>query len=137
MIRKKVLFLCSHNSARSQMAEGLLRALGKDAYEAHSAGTEPTCLNPYAAKVMSEIGIDISEYKSKNIDEFAEPRYDYVVTLCNGAKESCPVAAKSGEYLHVDLNDPSKCSGTEDEKLAAFRETRDKIRLWIEKTFLD
>jgi arsenate reductase len=89
-MKKKVLFVCAHNAARSQMAEGLLRSLYGDRYEAYSAGTQPSRINPYAIKVMAEIGIDISTHYSKNIDVFHGIRFDYVVPVCNKAKEECP-----------------------------------------------
>jgi len=91
MDRKKVLFLCTHNSARSQMAEGLLNALYGDRCIAYSAGTEPSNLNPYAVEVMSEIGIDISHHHSKSVEEFRNGDFDYVVTVCDSAKETCPI----------------------------------------------
>ena len=89
-MKKKVLFICTHNSARSQMAEGILRTLYGDRYEAYSAGTQPTKVNPYAIKVMSEIGIDISNHRSKSAEEFRGKEFDYVVTVCDNVKEACP-----------------------------------------------
>jgi arsenate reductase len=117
------------------MAEGLLRSLYGDRYEAYSAGTQPSRVNPYAIKVMAEIGIDISTHYSKNIDVFHGIRFDYVVPVCNKAKEECPFFQGGGEYLHNDFDDPSQFKGNEDEKLAVFRKTRDVIKGWIEKTF--
>jgi len=134
-MKKKVLFICTHNSARSQMAEGLLRSLYGDRYEAYSAGTQPSRVNPYAIKVMAEIGFDISTHYSKNIDVFHGIRFDYVVPVCNKAKEECPFFQGGGEYLHNDFDDPSQFKGNEDEKPAVFRKTRDVIKDWIEKTF--
>lgn len=132
---KKVLFICTHNAARSQMAEGLLRAFYGDRYEAYSAGTQPSMVNPYAIKVMAEIGIDISTHHSKNIDVFHGMKFDYVVTVCNKAKEACPLFLGGEESLHNDFDDPSQFKGNEDEKLAVFRKIRDVIKGWIEKTF--
>ena len=134
-MKKKVLFICTHNSARSQMAEGLLRAFYWDRYEAYSAGTQPSMVNPYAIKVMAEIGIDISTHQSKNVDVFHGMKFDYVVTVCNKAKEACPLFLGGEEYLHNDFDDPSLFKGNEDEKLAVFRKTRGVIREWIDKTF--
>ena len=134
-MKKKVLFICTHNAARSQMAEGLLRSLYGDRYEAYSAGTQPSKIHPCAIKVMAEIGIDISTHHSKNIDVFHGMKFDYVVTVCNKAKEACPLFLGGEESLHNDFDDPSQFKGNEDEKLAVFRKTRDVIKGWIEKTF--
>ena len=103
----KVLFICTHNSSRSQIGEGLLRALYGDRYEAYSAGTNPTRVNPYAIRVMKEIGIDISSQSSKSVDEFLYKKFDYVVTVCNHAKEECPMFPGARKYLHQDFEDPS------------------------------
>ncbi|MCX7919285.1 MAG: arsenate reductase ArsC [bacterium] len=135
-MKKRVLFICTHNSARSQMAEGILRAVYSDRYEVYSAGTEPTAVNPYAIKVMAELGIDISNHRAKSIDEFRECQFDYVVTVCDSAKETCPYFPGAGKKLHQSFDDPSKFQGTEDEILAGFRRVRDEIKAWIEKTFI-
>ncbi len=130
----KVLFICTHNSARSQMAEGLLRSLRGDLYDAFSAGTIASKVNPYAIKVMSEIGIDISHHRSKSIDEFKGQIFDYVVTVCDNAKENCPFFP--GKYVfHKGFQDPADFEGTDEEKLMIFRKVRDEIRSWIESTF--
>ena len=134
-MKKKVLFLCTHNSARSQMAEGLLRAMYGDYYDVYSAGIEPSKVNPYAIKVMSEIGIDISTQYSKNIDVFSGIKFDYVITVCNQAKEKCTFFGGGKEYLHCDFEDPSQINGNENQKLTNFKRVRDSIRNWIEKTF--
>jgi len=118
------------------MAEGLLRALYGDQYEVYSAGTHPTGVNPYAIKVMSEIGIDISNHKSKSIEEFFGMEIDYVVTLCDKAKETCPYFPCGKKYLHQSFEDPANYEGSEEEKLEAFRKVRDKIKEWIIKTFV-
>lgn len=132
--KQKVLFICTHNSARSQMAEGILRALW-DRYEAYSAGTQPSKVNPYAIKVMSEIGIDISNHRSKSIEEFRGMEFDCVVTVCDNAKETCPFFPGGKKYLHREFNDPAEFTGKEDEIIAMFRCVRDEIKRWIEKTF--
>ena len=135
MRRKKILFICTHNSARSQMAEGLLNALYSDRFEAYSAGIEPGAVNPYAIKAMAEIGIDISKNRSKSLQEFQGVKFDYVVTVCDQEKGACPFFPGAGTYLHQSFDDPSKFQGTNDEILARVREVRDEIRAWIEETF--
>jgi arsenate reductase len=136
MEKKKVLFLCTHNSARSQMAEGLLRALRGNRYEAYSAGTEPTAVSPYAVKVMAEIGIDISRHRSKSVDAFTSGSFDYVVTVCDNAKEACPFFPGGRKMLHESFEDPSTFAGGEEEITAGFRHIRNEIKGWIEETFL-
>ena len=133
--KKKVLFICTHNSARSQMAEGLLNAFYGDRFETCSAGTEPSQVNPYAIKAMAEIGIDISKNRSKSLQEFQGVKFDYVVTVCDQEKGACPFFPGAGTYLHQSFDDPSQFQGTEDEVLAKVREVRNEIRAWIEKTF--
>ena len=135
MNRKNVLFVCTHNSARSQVAEGLLNALYGDRYVAFSAGTEPTKLNPYAVEVMSEIGIDISHHYSKSVEEFRNEDFDYVVTVCDSAKETCPIFSGGKKYLHETFEDPSDFKGTQDEVRLRFRHVRDQIEEWIRRTF--
>lgn len=132
--RKKVLFICTHNSARSQMAEGFLNALKGDKYEAYSAGVEPSGLNPCAVKVMQEIGIDISTHRSKSINEFYGVKFDYVVTVCEQT-EGCPLFLGGEKYIHKSFEDSSKFKGSEEEVVKAFRRVRDQIKDWIEKTF--
>jgi len=134
-MKKKVLFICTHNSARSQMAEGILQTLYGDRYEAYSAGTQPTKVNPYAIKVMSEIGIDISNHRSKSAEEFRGKEFDYVVTVCDNAKEACPFFPGGKTYLHKGFKDPSEFKGNENEIVAEFRRVRDEIKRWIEETF--
>jgi arsenate reductase len=136
MERKRVLFVCTHNSARSQMAEGLLNAVYGKRYIAFSAGTEPSNLNPYAVEVMSEIGIDISNQRSKSVEEFRNEDFDYVVTLCDSAKETCPIFSSGKKYLHETFDDPSDFKGTEDEEVRLrFRRVRDQIQEWVRRTF--
>jgi arsenate reductase len=132
---KKVLFICTHNSARSHMAEGFVNALYADRYSAFSAGTEPSALNPYAVRVMQEIGIDISDHRSKSADEFMEQDLDYVVTVCDHAKEACPFFPGGRKTMHKGFQDPASVAGTEEKILALFRRVRDEIRDWIENAF--
>lgn len=122
----KILVICTGNSARSQMAEGFLKHYKKK-WEIYSAGTKPTGLNPLAVEVMSEKGIDISGYKSKSIDLFLNKKFDYIITVCDNAKESCPVFPGNAKYLHWSLKDPAAIEGTKEEKLIVFRKTRDEI----------
>jgi arsenate reductase len=132
---EKVLFICTHNSARSQMAEGLLRTLYGVEYEAFSGGTQPSEVNPHAVRVMAEMGIDISAHRSKHVKEFLGVTFDSVVTVCDKAKESCPFFPGAKEYIHQSFADPATCTGTEEEILDCFRRSRDEIKGWIEKTF--
>jgi len=134
--KKKVLFICTHNSARSQMAEGILRALYPERYEAYSAGTDPLEVNPHAVKVMEEIGIDISRHRAKSIQEFRDELFDYVVTVCDQAKESCPFFP-GRKVIHKSFPVPSLRTGTEDEIVEGFREVRDELILWITNAFKD
>jgi arsenate reductase len=117
------------------MAEGLLRSLFGDKYEAFSAGTEPGNVHPKAIKVMKEIGIDISKHYSKNVKEFIKDDFDYVITVCGGAKESCPFFPGGKQQFHKDFEDPSSFSGNEEKVLDKFREIRDALKEWIEKFF--
>jgi len=134
--KKKVLFICTHNSARSQMAEGLLNALGGDRYEAFSAGTETSDVRPQAVEAMREIGIDISDHYSKGLEPFLDKELDVVVTVCDRARESCPYFPGGKEVLHKGFDDPSAGQGTQEEKMRVFRRTRDEIRDWIQEAFL-
>lgn len=133
--KKKVLFLCTQNSARSQMAEGWLRALRGHAYEAYSAGTQPSQVNPLAVKAMARAGIDISSHRSKGVEEFLGQEFDYVVTVCDNARESCPYFPGAKQLLHHSFADPAAAKGSEEERLAVFEKVRDEIQEWIEKTF--
>lgn len=134
--KKKVLFLCTHNSARSQMAEGLLKNLYGDRFEVFSAGTEPSRVNPYAIRVMDELGIDISEHKSKSLNCFEGTQMDYVVTVCDNAKESCPTYP-GVHVIHKGFKDPSQFRGKDEEILEGFRKIRDEIKAWIGNEFKD
>ncbi len=124
---KKVLFLCTHNSARSQMAEGLLRHAAGDRFEVFSAGTEETRVNPLAIEAMSELGVDITSHSSKTLDRFLDQALDYVVTVCDNANESCPVFPWASERIHWSFEDPSLATGSHEERLAEFCRIRDQI----------
>src|SRR5713226_3966285 len=138
--RMRVLFLCTHNSSRSQMAEGLLRARGGKRYRAFSAGTHPRSVHPLAVQVMAELGIDISEASSqraKDIEEFSsEPPMDLVVTVCDEAAEECPYFPNARQQKHWSFPDPSAATGSEEERLAVFRRVRDAIAARID-TFVN
>ena len=134
--RRRVLFLCTHNSARSQMAEGLLRALGSDHFEAFSAGTEATTVRPQAIRAMAELGIDISGYESKTLQRYLDQPFDKVITVCDQANEACPVFFGARERLHWSFPDPSQATGTEAEQLSVYRMVRDAIRERIERELL-
>ena len=126
-MKKRILFLCTGNSARSQMAEGLLRHEAGERFEVFSAGTHPSKVRPEAIAVMKEIGIDISGHRSKSVDEFAGPDLDMVITVCDNAKESCPVFPGPTERLHWPFEDPASVEGTEEQRRDAFRRVRDQI----------
>ncbi|MBC7324198.1 MAG: arsenate reductase (thioredoxin) [Moorella sp. (in: Bacteria)] len=132
MANKKVLFLCTGNSCRSQMAEGFAKVLGKDKWEVHSAGTNPAGVNPRAVRVMAEAGIDISGQSSKAVDPDLLNSADFVVTLCGDAAESCPLTPPSVRRLHWPLEDPARATGTEEEIMASFRAVRDEIKRRVE-----
>ena len=153
MSKVKVLFLCTYNSARSQMAEGLLRHLYGDKYEAFSAGATPTQVNPLAIKVMAEIGVDISKHRSKSLEEFRDKDINLIVSVCESSvKVICPFCSSPivgdrpeiiGEtlpgakrYLHHPFSDPSEVGGSDEEKIAAFRSIRDGIKKWIYDYFM-
>jgi arsenate reductase len=135
--RARVLFLCTHNSARSQMAEGLLRHLAGDRFEAHSAGTEATRVRPLAIRAMDEVGVDISGQESKTLERYLEEPFDYVITVCDDANEACPYFPGARNRLHWSLEDPSRAEGSEDERLAMFRRVRDEIGERIEQELVD
>jgi arsenate reductase len=133
--KPRVLFLCTHNSARSQMAEGMLRNLAEGRFEVMSAGTEATHVRRQAIKVMNEIGIDISGQESKTLARYLGQPFDYVITVCDEANEACPVFPGAKNRLHWSLEDPSRAYGSEEERLAIFRRVRDEIREHIEQQF--
>lgn len=135
MARETVLFVCTHNSSRSQMAEGLLRARYGERYAAYSAGTRPGGVNPLAVTAMAELGIDIAGHRSDHVDAFAGMPMDYVVTVCDSARESCPYLAARVQNIHHRFRDPSTERGSDEEKLGAFREIRDQIDAWLGEAF--
>jgi arsenate reductase len=129
--KTRVLILCTGNSARSQMAEGLLRHDAGGRFEVQSAGTKPSSVRPEAIAVMKELGIDISAQRSKHVDEFEGQRFDYVITVCDNARESCPAFFGAAKRLHQSFDDPAELSGSQDERLAAFRRVRDELRTYL------
>jgi len=131
--KKRVLILCTGNSARSQVAEGLLRHDFGDRFEVASAGTKPSRVRPEAIAVMKELGIDIAGHRSKSVDEFADQKFDYVLTVCDNAKETCPVFPGHGNRLHHSFEDPAATDGSEQERLAVFRRVRDQIRQYLQR----
>jgi len=124
---KRVLFLCTHNSARSQMAEGLLRKQAGDRFDVFSAGTEATRVHPLAIAAMKELGIDISKQQSKALDRYLGQKFDYVITVCDRANESCPIFPDDPERIHWSFEDPSAATGNDEQKLKVFRRVRDEI----------
>jgi arsenate reductase len=134
-MKKQILFLCTHNSCRSQMAEGLVNHFLSNSCQAFSAGTEATRVNPLAAQVLTELGIDTSQLRSKTMDEFAGQTFDHVVTLCGDANEKCPLFFGGVERLHRGFEDPSRLKGSEEEVLPEFRRVRDEIKEWITDYF--
>jgi arsenate reductase len=127
-VKRRVLFLCTHNSARSQMAEGFLRALAGDRYEVASAGTEARGVNPLAVSAMAEAGVDISGHTSKTLDRFIGEPWDDVITVCDSANEACPIFPATTTRLHWSFDDPSAAQGSEAERLDVFRRIRDEIK---------
>ena len=125
--KKRVLLVCTGNSCRSQMAEGFLRETAGERFEASSAGTNPTRVNPIAVRVMAEVGADISQQRSKSIDELLDQGFDYVIMVCDRARETCPVFPGPAKSLHWSFDDPDAAEGSEQERLEVFRRTRDEI----------
>ncbi len=136
-MKTRVLFLCTHNSARSQMAEGLLRHYYGDRFEAYSAGTVATSVNPYAVRAMAELGIDISGQRSKSAVELLEQgvEVDVVVTVCDRARGECPTFPGARRYLHRAFEDPAAVEGSDEEKMEAFRRVRDQIKAFLDEAF--
>lgn len=132
MSRQRVLILCTGNSARSQMAEGLLRWLAGDRFEVASAGTRPSLVRPEAIRAMAELGVDLSSHRSKSVDEFAGDRFDFVITVCDNARENCPVFPAGTARVHWSFADPAAVEGDEAVRLEAFRRIRDQIRVRLE-----
>lgn len=135
--KKKVLILCTGNSARSQMAEGLLKHITQNKYDIYSAGTKPTSVRSEAISVLREIGIDISANRSKSVDEFANQKIDFVLTVCDSAKEICPFFPAPTKLIHHSFNDPAEIQGDEKTRVAAFRETRNKIQKYLKDSFCE
>jgi len=133
-VKKRVLFLCTQNSARSQMAEALMRWMYGDRYEVFSAGTKPATVNPYAIKAIQELGIDMEGHRSKSVEEFAEKEFDYVVTVCDSARENCPFFPGK-IVIHRAFPDPAAATGTDDDIMGVFRKVRDEIRDWLVAQF--
>jgi len=133
MNKQRVLVLCTGNSARSQMAEGLLRHDAGDRFEVESAGTKPGRVRLEAIAVMKELGIDISGHRSKSVDEFRDHSFDYVLTVCDNANESCPIYPGHANRLHHSFEDPAAVKGSEEQRLSAFRVVRDQIRQYLRK----
>ena len=134
--RKRILFICAHNAGRSQMAEAMVNHMFDHKLEAKSGGILPSQINPLAIEVMSEMGIDISKQRSKHINELEGEKFDYVVTMCTEDEETCPFFFGGKEYMHHSFRDPSRVTGTEEEKLHKVREIRDDILSWIRGTFM-
>ena len=128
MTKTRVLFLCTHNSARSQMAEGFLRDMAGDRFEIASAGTEATRVHPLAIRAMEEVGISLAGHTSKTLDRFLGQPWDYVITVCDSANERCPAFPAHTRRIHWSFDDPSRATGTEEERLGIFRRVRDEIK---------
>jgi len=133
--KKKILFLCVNNSARSQMAEGLMRKVFGNSYDVYSAGSRATAVNPYAIRVLAEIGVDISGLRSKSVEEYFGTDMDYAVTLCGRDRGVCPVFPGAKKYIHREFDDPAGYGGNENEMLTVFRRVRDEIEDWLRQTF--
>jgi len=131
MAKKRVLILCTGNSARSQMAEGLLRHDAGDRFEVESAGTKPSSVRPEAIAALRELGIDISGHRSKSVAEFEGQPFDYVITVCDSAREACPVFFAAATKLHHSFDDPAALTGSEEERLALYRRVRDELRSYL------
>jgi arsenate reductase len=133
MDKKKILFICTHNSARSQMGEGIINSMFSKKFEAVSAGTEVSIVKPQAIQVMKEIGIDISDHTSKHLETFYGTVFDLVITVCDNAKKTCPWFPGAKEMIHKSFPDPSSATGSDEEKLQFFRKVRDQILKWIKE----
>ena len=132
--KPKVLFLCTQNSARSQMAEALMRHMYGDRFDVFSAGTNPGVVNPYASRAMQELGVDMSSHRSKSVDEFMGQDFDYVVTVCDNARKNCPFFPGKN-VIHRAFRDPAAAKGTKEEVMAVFRQIRDEIQSWLKEQF--
>lgn len=134
-MKKRILAICAHNSARSQIAEAFINTYFSDKYEAFSAGIHPGSLNAFVVEAMKEIGIDISRNRTKSVDEFKGERFDYIVTVCDEAKEACPYFPGGAQYIHKSFEDPSSFIGNHDEILERVRKVREEIKEWVINTF--
>lgn len=132
-MKQRVLILCTGNSARSQMAEGLLRNIAGDRFDVESAGTEPSVVRQEAIEALREIGIDISAHRSKSVDEFASQDFDFVITVCDNARENCPYFPAKTKLIHHSFADPAAVAGDEDTRLQMFRRVRDEIKVFLQK----
>ncbi len=135
--KKKILILCTGNSARSQMAEGLLKHICQNEYEVFSAGTQPSIVRSEAIKVLTEIGIDISKNRSKSVDEFTNQDIDYVLTVCDNANENCPYFPAQTKLIHHSFPDPAEVEGDEETRLSTFRRVRDQIQKYFSESFVE
>lgn len=133
--KKKVLFVCTHNSARSQMAEAFMNSIYGDRYEASSAGMEPRAINPRVVAAMKETGLDLSRNRSKSVDEFLGQKLDLIVTLCDQAQETCPFFPGGKKYSHQGFQDAGSCEGSEEEIMDCVRRIRDEIADWVRRSF--
>ncbi len=135
--RKKILILCTGNSARSQMAEGLLKHITQNEYEIFSAGTKPSLIRPEAIEVLREVGIDISKNSSKSVDEFTNQKIDFVLTVCDSAREICPYFPAQTKLIHHSFEDPVEVQGNKKTRIQAFRNARDQIQKYLEDSFCE
>jgi len=136
MEKQRVIFLCIHNSARSQMAEGLFKQLYGDEFDVYSAGSEPKGVDPLAVKCMDKIGIDISDHRSKSLKEFEGQKFDYVITVCGNSYNACPFFVGGKKYFKQVFEDPSTFEGIENEKLELFNKLRDQLKIWLDDLYI-
>lgn len=136
MAKKSILFICVHNSARSQMAEGIFRHYYGEKYDVYSAGSDPQGIHPLSIRVMAEIGIDIFKHKSKSLKEFEGYEMDYVITVCGDGQVECPFFAGGKEYIHQSFEDPSAFNGAEEDKIKQFRSVRDELKKWLDEFYI-
>jgi arsenate reductase len=137
MAKESILFICVHNSARSQMAEGIFRYYYGEKCNVYSAGSDPRGIHPVSVQVMAEIGIDISKHKSKSLEGFKGQEMDYVVTVCGDGQDICPFFAGGKKYIHHPFEDPSAFEGTKQDKIEQFKEVRDELKRWLEQFYMD
>jgi len=137
MAKESILFICVHNSARSQMAEGIFRYYYGEKCDVYSAGSDPRGIHPVSIQVMAEIGIDIFKHKSKSLEGFEGQEMDYVVTVCGDNQDTCPFFAGGKNYIHQPFEDPSAFEGTKQDKIEQFREVRDELKKWLEQFYMN